>query len=120
MMKKKILVIEDEPVIAELISMLLEQEGYEVEGFSNIADAKAQLHGRTIALVLLDLVLGGQDGMDICDYIKTSEELKHIPVILISAHRDLENIATGCAADGFILKPFELAGFANRVKEFIR
>jgi DNA-binding response OmpR family regulator len=119
MMKKKILVVEDEPVIAELISMLLEKEGYEVASFSNNAGIKAQLHGSPVALVLLDLALGGQDGMDICDYIKSNEELKHIPVILISAHRDLEKIAGECAADGFILKPFELTGFAKRVKEFI-
>ena len=120
MTKKKILVVEDEPVIAELISMLLEKEGYEVVGFSNNAGIKAQLHDSPVALVLLDLALGGQDGMDICDYIKSNEELKHIPVILISAHRDLEKIAGECAADGFILKPFELDGFAKRVKEFIR
>lgn len=119
MTKKKILVVEDEPVIAELISMLLEKEGYEVIGFSNNAGIRAQLHGSKVALVLLDLALGGQDGMDICDYIKANEELKHIPVILISAHRDLEKIASECAADGFILKPFELGSFVTSVQEFI-
>jgi DNA-binding response OmpR family regulator len=120
MMKKKILVIEDEPVIAELINMLLEQEGYQVISFNNNAGVKERLQDNEIALVLLDLTLGGQDGMDVCDHIKNNKDLKHIPVVLVSAHRDLEKIAGECAADGFILKPFDLATFGKTVQGYIR
>ena len=120
MAKKKILVVEDEPVITEMIRFLLEREGYEVVGFSGNAGVMAKLQNEQVALVLLDLALGAQDGLDICEQIKFREELKHIPVILMSAHRDLEKTAGECAADGYIVKPFELAVFAERIKEFIR
>jgi len=120
MAKKKILVVEDEPVITEMIRFLLEREGYEVVGFSGNAGVMARLQNEQVALVLLDLALGAQDGLDICEQIKLRDELKHISVILMSAHRDLEKIAGECAADGYIVKPFELAVFAERIKEFIR
>jgi two-component system alkaline phosphatase synthesis response regulator PhoP len=119
-MAKKILVVEDEPVVTEMVRFLLESEGYEVASFSSNAGVMAQLQDRAVALVLLDLALGGQDGLDICEHMKSSEDLRHIPLVLLSAHRDLEKIAGECGADGFIEKPFELSGFANKIKAFIR
>lgn len=116
-MQKKIVVVEDEPVIAEMIRFMLEEEGYEVIAFNSKAGVMAELAQRPVALVLLDIALGQQDGLDICDDIKSVR--KEIPVILMSAHRDLEKIAGECGADGFILKPFELSGFAGSIRAFI-
>ena len=118
-MAKKIIVVEDEQVITEMIRFMLENEDYDVAAFNTNAGVIAQLQNEPAVLVLLDLALGAQDGLNICEHIKASESLKHIPVVLMSAHRDLEKIAGECDADGFIVKPFELSAFAKKIKSFI-
>ncbi|NNU34289.1 response regulator [Mucilaginibacter sp. S1162] len=81
-MKRKVLVIEDEPVIAEMMSILLEIDGYKVSSLADTTSAKRRLHEQEVGLVLLDLSLsGGESGQAMCSYIKSEEKLKHLPVI---------------------------------------
>jgi DNA-binding response OmpR family regulator len=115
-MKRKVLVIEDEPIIAEMMSILLEVEGYKVISLADTARARRKLHDQEIELVLLDLALKGENGQSLCAYIKAQDDLKHIPVILVSANQDLEQITKTCCADDFIPKPFELNFFMAKIK----
>jgi DNA-binding response OmpR family regulator len=117
-MKKKVLVIEDEPVIAEMMSILLEVEGYNVISSSNTAFAKRKLKDSEIGLVMLDLKLKDEDGKEMCAYIKGHDDFKHIPVILVSANSDLEQISKDCGADDHIAKPFDLNGFMAKVSAY--
>lgn len=93
-MKKTVLVIEDEPVIAEMMSILLEEDGYNVTSLADTARARQKLHANEIDLVMLDLGLKGEDGQPMCAYIKGQDDLKHIPVILVSGNIGLEQIKT--------------------------
>jgi DNA-binding response OmpR family regulator len=115
-MKKRVLVIEDEPVIGEMMSILLEMGGYRVSSLADIASAKRRLYEKEVGLVLLDLQLKGESGQTMCNFIKNSDELKHLPVILVSANSDLEQISRDCRANDHIAKPFDLNHFMEKVK----
>ena len=114
-MEKKVLIIEDEPVIAEMMSILLEEEGYKVISLGDTRLARRKLHEKEIGLVMLDLQLKGEDGRSMCTYIKGQDDLKHIPVILVSGNQDLEKITRECGADDHIAKPFNLNQFMAKV-----
>lgn len=114
-MKKKVLVIEDEPIIAEMMSILLEVYGYNVISLADTGLARRKLHAREVDLVMLDLGLKGEDGQSMCAYIKGHDDLKHIPVILVSANSDLEQIQLACGADDHIAKPFNMDHFIQKV-----
>lgn len=117
-MKKTVLVIEDEPVIAEMMSILLEEDGYNVTSLADTARARQKLHANEIDLVMLDLGLKGEDGQSMCAYIKGQDDLKHIPVILVSGNSDVEKIRIECGADDHIAKPFDLDHFMEKVQRF--
>lgn len=115
-MKRKVLVIEDEPIIAEMMSILLEVDGYNVISLADTGLARQKLHANEVDLVMLDLGLKGEDGRSMCAYIKGQDGLKHIPVILVSANSELEQIKTECGADDHIAKPFDLDHFMQKVR----
>lgn len=117
-MKKTVLIIEDEPVIAEMISMILEDEGFDVISLSDTGWATYKLSAKTVDIVMLDLGLKGEGGESICKYIKTNDDLKNIPVILVSGNQDIELIKEKCGADDLIRKPFELNHFISKVHAY--
>ncbi|GAC1312965.1 MAG: hypothetical protein NVSMB24_35460 [Mucilaginibacter sp.] len=116
-MKIKVLIIEDEPVIAEMISMILEDEGFDVISLSDTGWARYKLQAKEVNLVMLDLNLKGEGGDSICKYIKSQHDLKNIPVILVSGSQDIEEIKENCGADDLIRKPFELDHFISKVRK---
>jgi DNA-binding response OmpR family regulator len=115
---KKILIIEDEQDILDMATMILEDEGYQVQGISEYPGFESTVNSCGADLVLLDLNLRGYRGEDICRYIKKNETLKHMPVLLMSANRDVQAVKEEAGADGFISKPFDLTDFINLVKQF--
>jgi len=112
------MIIEDEPVIAEMMSILLEVDGYKVISLSDTVRARQKLRNNEVDMVLLDLNLNGETGQSMCAYIKGHQDLKHIPVILVSANNEIEQIKKNCQADDFIKKPFEIDDFMEKVKSF--
>lgn len=117
-MKNCVMVIEDEPVIAEMISIILEEQGFEVISLGDTSWAREKLHGMEADIVMLDLKLKGEGGKSICKYIKSKSDLKHIPVILVSGNNDLEKIKKECGADDFIKKPFDLDTLIAKVNAY--
>ena len=116
MMKKRILVVDDSQAILDVIAVALEAEGYEVT--TSLTGAYFRHMGHDLPdLILLDVLLSGEDGGEICQRLKSAERTRHIPLILISAHAGLPDTATRCGADGFLIKPFhlyELRDIVNR------
>lgn len=105
--RKKILVADDDPSILEAIQMILEDAGYEV---STTVDGETvyKMEKEYPDLLLLDIWMSGQDGRDICKFLKSRESTKDIPIIMISANKDTQEIAKKAGADDFIVKPFEM------------
>jgi DNA-binding response OmpR family regulator len=116
-LQKKVLVIDDDPHILELLSMLLSFEGYTVQT-SLTGEEAEHLEGNRPDLILLDLRLNGKSGKDICLKLKSEEKTKDIPVILISAEVNIGAIAQECGANSSIPKPFDIANFSKVVASY--
>jgi two-component system, OmpR family, phosphate regulon response regulator PhoB len=116
-MPKKIVVIEDDNDILDLIQYILEDEGYQVlpAGQTGNVDAIA---AHQPDLVLLDDRLPGEYGHVMCSRIKSNPRTQNIPVVLVSATRDLEKVAFDCKADDFLPKPFDLDDLLTLVKQY--
>ena len=118
-MKKSVLVIEDEPIIAEMISIILEVQGLKVISLADTGMARQKLEDKEVDLVLLDLNLRGEGGEAFCAYIKGQDDLKHIPVILVSANMDIEHVKERCGANDLIRKPFDIDQFMSKVGQYV-
>lgn len=112
---KKIVVIEDNHDILELLGFILENEDYEVIASLDAEPLKI-LEELNPHLVLLDENLGKQKGHQLCLEIKGNPGTAHLPVILISAVNDLPEIARKCKADDYIAKPFLIEDLLDLVK----
>ncbi|RCH54127.1 response regulator [Mucilaginibacter hurinus] len=112
---KKIMIADDDPGIVDAIEMLLEFEGYAVTSTvdgSTVLDLQKDLPD----LLLLDIWMSGEDGRDICRKLKEDEEKKHIPVIMISASKDVKDSAFSAGADDFLAKPFEISDLLAKIE----
>jgi len=117
-MKKKIMVIDDDESILEVMHIVLEDEGYEVETSVNVQPLQ-RVNGNLPDLILLDVLLSGEDGIEVCKRLKSQEKTKDIPVILLSAHSSASKTAQDCGADAFLDKPFDLDVLVEMVKEHL-
>lgn len=106
-MRKRILVADDDPGLGDMLQMMLEDAGYEVE-IQVDGQAVQQMKEPFPDLLLLDIRLSGTDGRTICEQIKSQEATHHIPIIILSAHKDTRRMARDAGADDFLTKPFEM------------
>jgi DNA-binding response OmpR family regulator len=102
----KILLIDDDPDVRRLMSAMLAKEGYEVETASQKEEALAKLSANTPSLILLDVLLSGYDGRELCREIKARRETSAVPVIMFSGHPGAASQVEAYGADDFIAKPF--------------
>lgn len=116
---KNILVCDDDEGILDVVKMALSDEGYNILTVRNGKEVLKSIETQTPDLVLLDLWIPGLTGEKIVKTFKTDQKLKHIPVIIFSANRNIEKIAKEVQADGFLPKPFDLEDLENIIKKFI-
>src|SRR5579883_3007186 len=117
-MDKRIMIADDNVGIVEAVKLMLEDEGYTVDTAFSGTDVK-NLHGELPAVLVLDIWMSGEDGRDICKYLKGQELTRHLPIILFSANKDLPQIAQEVGADDFLLKPFDIDELLNKVQRFL-
>jgi len=113
----KILVIEDNLDIKELLDYILDDDGHEVIPSSD-GTILASIDTIKPDLVLMDELLADTRGSLLCRKLKSDDATKQIPVILISAMPQIENIAAECGADAYIEKPFNIDTLIEVVKRF--
>ena len=119
---KNILVVEDDLDIRELISFNLQNEGHQVfeakDGEAGIDKAREKLPD----LILLDLMLPGMQGLDVCRIIKSGQETKETPIIMVTALGQEEDIVEGLetGADDYITKPFSIKVLIARVNAVLK
>lgn len=102
----KILLIDDDPDVRTLMSMLLKKQGYEVATASHREEALEKIRESKPSIILLDVLLSGADGRELCREIKANESSSHIPVIMFSGHPGAALNFKTYGADDFIVKPF--------------
>lgn len=122
MAEEKILVVDDEEHIIELLKFNLENSGYKVLTANNGIDALKLTKAEIPKLILLDLMLPGMDGYDICKEIRKDSSMAHIPIIMITAKgEELDKIlGLELGADDYITKPFSMRELLARVKAVLR
>ncbi len=117
-----VLVIEDEQDIADLISFNLEREGYKVERASTGEDGLTRAKIILPQLVLLDLMLPGLNGLDVCRSLQSEPSTRNIPIIMLTARNEDADIVTGLemGASDYITKPFSPRVLIARVRAVLR
>jgi DNA-binding response OmpR family regulator len=113
----KILVIEDNPDIKEILSYILKDDGHEVESCSD-GSSLALLDAIKPDVILMDDILCGIRGSELCRRLKSDPNTNSIPVILISAMPNLPVTAKNSSADAYIEKPFNIDHLIELVKNF--
>lgn len=122
MANEKILVVDDEEHIAELISYNLTSNGYKVIVANNGNDAVKLAVEEKPNLILLDLMIPGKDGYDVCKDVRSNSEIRNIPIIMLTAKsEELDKIlGLELGADDYITKPFSVRELLARVKAVLR
>ncbi|RAP38996.1 DNA-binding response regulator [Candidatus Marinamargulisbacteria bacterium SCGC AAA071-K20] len=121
-MKKKLCIIEDEKDIVRLISYNLEKEGYDIISLNSGETAFEFVKENQPDLILLDIMIPGKDGFEVCKDLKADASTKTIPIIMLSAKTEESNIVTGLelGADDYMTKPFSVAILIARVRTALR
>src|SRR5262245_8687098 len=121
-MSARILIVEDEEPLTLLLRYNLEAEGYEVEAVARGDDADNRLKERLPDLVMLDWMLPGLSGIELCRRLRSRPETKNLPIIMLTARGDeserVRGLATG--ADDYIVKPFSVPELIARVRALLR
>ena len=120
-MAKEILIVDDEPNIDVPIQFLMEQEGYRVMIAERGEDALDLIYQYKPDLVLLDIMLPGIDGYEVCEIVRLNPNFRKVKIIFLTAKDREEEIAKGLAlgADDYITKPFSNTELVAKVKELL-
>ncbi len=120
-MKKKgsILVVDDDPDIGTMLKMMLEYKGYAVTLLSNAGQTVQILGNGVTDIVILDMLIAGINGTDICRSIRSNPLSATIPVLMISALSDARNTCIDAGANDFIAKPFEIEEILAKVNNLV-
>ncbi len=118
----KILVIDDDQVNINLITRYLTMIGYRVLSASNGPDGLALLQEHLPDLVLLDVIMPGMNGFQVCQTIREEYKIRHIPIVMVTSLQEIEQriAALEFGADDFLSKPFSIYELAARVKSMLR
>jgi phosphate regulon transcriptional regulator PhoB len=119
---KNILVIDDEPDLVELVSYNLKKEGFKVTVASNGEDGLEKLRKGSFDLLVLDLMLPGIQGVDLCRMIRRNPKTETLPIIMLTARSDMADKVKGLetGADDYVTKPFSPAELVARVRALLR
>ena len=122
MAKEKILVVDDEEDILELVEYNLARSGYGVRSVTTGEDALRSARAESFDLVLLDLMLPGVDGLEVCRVLKNDPQTSSIPILMLTARGEEADIVAGLevGADDYVTKPFSPRVLLARIKALLR
>ncbi|WP_346618681.1 response regulator transcription factor [Blastococcus montanus] len=118
-MSRSVLIIEDDPRIRRMLQMTLQREGLEVTEAPSGEEGLERLAERTFDVILLDLMLPGKDGFEVCREIRRSS---NTPVIMVTARSDSHDVVAGleAGADDYVSKPFVVKELSARIRALAR
>jgi DNA-binding response OmpR family regulator len=116
----KILIIEDDFDIGTMIKIMLEYHGYSVVLLQKAEKAEEVIRAEQVDLVIMDMLLSGVNGLDVCARIKQEKSLSHIPIIITSAHPNAKELSQKVGAADFIAKPFEMQEVLSKVDRLVQ
>ena len=117
--KSLILVLDDDPDICIMIKMVLDYYGYDAMDAENEENARKIISSNHVDLLIMDMLLSGVDGTDICRQLKQDKETSSIPILMFSAHPTAKESCLAAGADDFISKPFEMNDMMDKISFFL-
>jgi DNA-binding response OmpR family regulator len=120
-MNKRVLIVDDEPNIVASLEFLMEQAGYEVQVARDGPEALRRAEAFRPQLVLLDVMMPGMNGYEVCQRLRSDERLQPLRILMLSAKgRDVE-VTKGLelGADAYMTKPFSTRDLVARVRELL-
>lgn len=120
-MQKKILIVDDEPNIVVPLEFLMEQNNFEVKVAESGEQALEAIEDFKPDLILLDIMLPGMDGYEVCQKVRQNPQLQQTKIIFLSAMARTIDIAKGMglSADSYITKPFSISDVVDNVKKLL-
>lgn len=112
---KRILVVDDDRGIGQMLKMVLERNGYDVLVSQKPEETEGNIIAHDIDLVLLDLLLSGSNGLDVCTRLRRDETTKHVTILMMSALHDAEKRCKAAGANNFFPKPFEINELLGKI-----
>jgi DNA-binding response OmpR family regulator len=116
----KVLIIDDDPDVRTIMNVLMKKQGYDVVTAMNKEDALFKLENFHPSVILLDVLLSGTDGREFCREIKQNEDMKNVPVIMVSAHPGAAENINSYGADDFIAKPIDTISLLEKVERLLK
>jgi two-component system, OmpR family, response regulator MtrA len=115
-----ILVVEDDPQVARLISLVLQRNGHQAEIVADGQSALDAARQQRPEMIFADLTIKGMGGEALCSALKAHAETKNIPYVVVSGDRDIAEKARLCGADDYMGKPFEFDDLIRLVNKYAR
>ena len=115
----RVLVVEDDEIFCQFLTEILESRAIEVVQSTDGLAGYEKASSMTYDLIILDVLLSGNDGRQICKSLKHDTKTREIPVLMMSAHPTAKDSVRECGADSFIEKPFSVTGLLGEVKKYI-
>jgi len=121
-MERCILVVDDDKEVREIISFVLRRNGFEVIVASSGQQIQQLLQQRVPDLILLDVMMPGEDGYRLCRYLRRDPLTQHIPIVIMTAHAEdiYQQISRDVGASQHITKPFHPLDLVEKVKALLR
>lgn len=120
MSKKKILIFDDEAAILEVISIIFEENGYEVEISETSHDILEKVEKYQPDVILMDNWIPNIGGVEATQLLKNHSRFKNIPVIYVTANNDIIALAKEAQADDYVAKPFNLEDLEDKVAKYLQ
>ncbi len=117
--KKRILIVDDDSAIGEMLKTLLEFYGYEVKVTSRPEETESLITNENIDMVILDVLISGVYGTDVCARLRKNESTANIPILMMSALQDAGNKCIKAGANDFIAKPFEMEDLKAKIDQVL-
>ncbi len=115
-MPRRILVVDDDTFILDALQELLNYSGYDVDTTPKGDEVFSKIEEYHPDLILLDIMLSGRDGRDICKMLKSNDQTKSIPVIMVSAHPSAPEAIRDVGANDIVSKPFDIHNLLEKIE----
>lgn len=115
----KILVVDDDPDISMMLKLMLEYKGFAVAVTEKADETIRILEQDHISMAIIDMLLSGFSGTDICTEIRQNKKIAGCPVLMISAHPNAREICLQAGADDFIAKPFDMSDILSKINSLV-